>query len=363
MRPRGLFSLWFLLPGLFALVACSGGGGGGNAEADKNAAVQQNRVAEWGKFVGIDPVQAQDELTQAGLIGQVGKNAALNEVEAQAFLELTFAKDGVFSQGIDELNRRNQTAFLSFNVANLKTTANPQILPSLPGTSANAEAKSLALSPSLSANLGKGTVANGPIFGQGNAGFGDSFLEAQEELRALRQKAVDDYAAMSAQAFELRKRVLAGAQILGFRLEPATMQELLADPGFAPIRDKFAAPILFAAFVKKIVGDPDKEGNVSPEGVANAEEKDFGGEPLANVSFRIGNSFVSFYEFNTFIAVPGAPSISIIGTTSTTGNAADANAQPAPAAPTARGSFKVFPAEQNSFPLITNFIPDLEKGK
>ena len=111
MNSRGLKSHVFVIPIFFALLACSGGGGGdggaggadnnANVEAAKNQAVK-DRVAEWGQLVGLDPTTAESELTAAGLIGQVGNNANLNETEAQAFFELTFARDKTFSDGIEE---------------------------------------------------------------------------------------------------------------------------------------------------------------------------------------------------------------------------------------------------------------------
>ncbi|MCE9623986.1 MAG: hypothetical protein K8R69_00820 [Deltaproteobacteria bacterium] len=356
---------------IFALGACSGGAGNGN---DTNANIEKNQlekqkaadrqIAEWGAFIGVDAAVAKEELTNAGLVEQVGTNAQLNESQAQAFFELTFARDNSFSQGIDELNHRNQKAIESFNAALFAASKNPQVQPSLPGQQQN---KALATDPvqaSVDAQFPDKDEVPGLNIGGGASGFGQNVLDEQDELRALRQKAVDDYANMSSQAFKLRNRLLDAAQILGFGLEPATMQELLADPGFLTVRNDFAAPVLFAIFVKKLVGDPDKEGNVSNEGVANAAEINFGAEPLADVSFRIGNRFISYYKFDAAIPSGNSAEISNTITVNTTGGISNQGSPAVPAAtpPDARGTFKVIPAEENSFPF-KSLILDLDKKK
>lgn len=331
MNKRGLKSHVFVIPILFALLACSGGADGGgagnnneNVEAAKNQAAK-DRVAEWGQLVGLDAATAESELTSAGLIGQVGNNAALNETEAQSFLELTFARDKTFSDGIEELNRRNQKAFLSFvaakREANSFTAAQPLLTPT--------EVEEFSAS----------------------SGFGFNQIQVVKDLR---QTAVNDYLNMSAQALTLRDRILEGARILGFSLQPVPARELLVDEGFTTLRNGFAGPVVRAFFARTLDPDFDKEGFPDFSLVANEEQIQLAAEPLAEVTFKVGPRFISFYQFNisanSAVSAP-ADSVTIEVNPSFGGGISSGLGEPAPPPPTARGLFKVIPAAENSFPF------------
>lgn len=339
MSFKGFKSILFVIPVCLSLLACSGGGGGaeGGAEgaAGKLNAVDR-RVSDWGTLVGLEPAAAQDALDQAGLLDQVGKDAALNEAQVQAFLELTHAKDKTFAQGIEELNRRNQKAFVSFLAALPESNDNFTLQPSFNSEPA---AKSAAFLPAK-AELPK--ESNGGFQIGPEVNFGEKFII----IRELRQTALNDYAAMSSQAFALRGRLLDGARVLGLGLQPATMEELLEDRDFASLRDAFAAPVVKAIFTTVVVDINNLLEFAKETNAANRQQTNFGAEPLADVTFKVGGRFLSFYQFNAVVTDSSqAPSIGIIAP-------GPNGLQPAPPAPLSRGAFKVLAAEENAFPNL-----------
>lgn len=340
MNLKALRSVLFCVPALCALIACSGGGGGEGGVGAGIAEDADRRVADWGAFVGLDPVAAQQALDQAGLSDQVGKNAALSEGRVQAFLELSRVHDRAFSQGIEELNRRNQKAFASFLAARLVSNESPELQPSLD----KGASKSLAEVSSVG-KIVENIEKEDPGLDRPEVGFGDAFLR----IRELRQTALDDYAAMSAQAFSLRGRLVEGARLLGLGLAPATMREILDDPAFAGIRDAFASPVVGAIFAKDIIVNFQIEKAKEVPPIASPDEIRFAAEPLANVSFKAGDRFVSFYRFDIVFSVPTQPpSVETIEILTPLDSKNPGSATPQPPADK-RGDFKVLPAGENPF--------------
>lgn len=334
MNLKALRSVLFCVSALCALIACSGGGAGTGVAEETD-----RRVADWGAFVGLDPAAAQQALDQAGLSDQVGKDAALSEAQLQAFLELSRAHDREFSQGIEELNRRNQKAFDSFFAARLVSNESPELQPSLDKVAS----KSLAEIPSAG-KIVETVEKEDPGIGRPDEKFGDAFLR----IRELRQTALDDYAAMSAQAFSLRGRLVEGARLLGLGLAPASMREILDDPSFAALRDAFASPVVGAIFAKDIAVNFQIEKIKEIPATASPEEIRFAAEPLANVSFKAGDRFVSFYRFAAvFPAQAQEPSDGTIEILTPRDPKISGTVKPPP--PDKRGDFKVLPAGENPF--------------
>lgn len=349
MSFRGSKSLLLVLPIFLSLLACSGAGGGGAADGAEVAKLQDSdrRVSDWAAFVGLEPGEAQQALETAGLLDQVGKNAPLNEAQAQAFFELAEARDSTFSQGIQDLSQRNQKAFLSFSAALRVTGFFPTAQPSQ--SSAN-NGKNLAF-PAVVGGLKENSEAPNP-FGRPELDIGAEFSRVQ----GLRQTSLDDYVAMKAQAFVLRGRLLQAAEILGLGLAPATMKEIVDDPAFAEIRDAYASPLVLAIFAKKIskIANPLLDKDLG--GGASLEEINFAAEGLANVSFKVGARFVSFFEFNGVILNPSQGG-GILALSPTAGK----NEAVAPVAG-GRGIFKVLGAEDNFF-QNQDLNPELEKSE
>jgi len=362
MSLKGLKSLLLAAPFFAVLVACSGGAGNGenatsNAKNPNDAQIGDTkqldldqRVTKWGQFVGLDSANAKSELTKAGLIEQVGKNAALDETQARAFIELSFAHDATFSQGFADLNQRNGQAFSSFFAASLHERDFPGAQPVLDPnkTPRSLEGKSLELADGLAvanhlANPLK--PADSPTFGDNIADPGDQFRQVQE----FRQKAVDDYLSMTNQAGTLRQRLLDAAQILGFVLEPATARDLVADSDFTKTRNDFVKPVVASFFASEIVEsllalEQKQKNSKDPIQVASDEQIQFAADPLVDVTFKVGGRFISFYQFNTPPAsTAGAPITVTLGSDSSANNHPEApNIQP-------RGSFTVISAEENFF--------------
>lgn len=223
--------------GLGLLVGCSGSGDNGQDLANLTEAAPavnaDQLVADWGKFAGLSPDEAKGALDAAGLLEKVGQVKNLSKAEFEAYVTLVASQDRIFTDGVDFLNRLN------------------------------------GLVARLMGNTIRRAIDGGLTTAPDTEGI--------EARRAA-------YADMVSQATLVRQRLVQGAALLGFVLEPQSMRDVVADPAFRGARDLFASDI-----IDEILDEPFKA--TSQDNIV------FIAEALASVSFRIDGEYLSFYEF------------------------------------------------------------------
>jgi len=284
--------------GLSLLVGCSSGAVESVQDkqdvvaAEAQAQVDQ-KVEAWGKFVGVDTETAQGLLSRPmqdetgnsfSLLDRIGKTSKLNEAEFKAFMAVTFKADGIFQNAVSLLNDEEVRTLRAINfgggltitatIADEKTTKGVfnSDLDNLDEVQKQELEK--GVSKDIGATKGDGSEPNVIVVG------GDKEDASQKD----RENARLEYQKFSSLTTLLRNRAVAGAEILGFQLTPASMRDMLVDRNFLAVRDAFIEPI-----VKKLL-DKDLEQ-------ATEQEKNSAAEPLASVSFLVDNQVLSFYEF------------------------------------------------------------------
>jgi len=298
------------LLGLSMVVGCSSGNGNSDEGsqtqkivAEQSAQQQAASVEAWGKFVGLDPqtakqilsnVKIDDAGTSVNLLDRIGKTSQLDAGEFKAFMLVTFKADSTFANGIEVLNQQNTLATNAVNNVNnpLKVVitekdtkdAKDLLDPATP------KVKSVDLTNKLipegvvdigdkfSGDKDANTAGNGTITVTPTGGEDSGLAQRREDAKVAYQK-------LSAETTLLRNRVVDGAALLGFQLTPASMRDMLVDSHFLAIRDAFIEPTVKAIFDKSL-------------DQATEEEKNFAAEPLASVSFLVGQDLLSFYEFS-----------------------------------------------------------------
>ncbi|MCE9625398.1 MAG: hypothetical protein K8R69_08115 [Deltaproteobacteria bacterium] len=207
--------------------------GEANAEVDKN-----QRIAEWAKFVGVSPQAAADALTQVtvpngpkvNLVEKIGGDCCSQSDDFKAFLSVTFQLDPVFHNSVELFARQNKQTAESLQETFKAKKEFEEGQKNSGGTSSRMAPITNLLISKAEARV---NLAEDPA----------NILEQKE--KAFQEKFtifLQDGSDLASLGLLLRTRVLAGAEKLGFKLNPVEANQLLEDSDFEIAAKTFTSP-------------------------------------------------------------------------------------------------------------------------